>query len=595
MAKTKSKVPWTEKFRPRFLDEVVLTRKQKTYLLSWWRCWKIWWILRDIWSKNHRNDWYAWTSEKSGKEWAKEHIDEWKTFFKKKFENWMGNIKNKVEKAGSYFYPPEAQQELFKASTKTQYTTELKEGSIEKIREWLQVTWQSFLKEKGFKDQSISVPPLPPYDPIFLVGPPGNGKTSSAQALAGEVGVSLSEMNASDDRSKKKVRENIGRVIRSGSLTGKSARKPSRLILFDEVDGMAGRKDRGGFSELLKQLKNTRYPVILTANNKDDRNVRKLMQRFYNTTVFFNRPRPYQIENLIERITERMDMEIPEKMREKLKGAQDLRTVVKALETYYRSGKIPQIRKDKMRGFKSALKKSFAFKQDGIEATMQKIQERIRSVEGKGLEDFLLWSWENGSKLVRREDLLPFYEELAYSDYIYQRSRRRRHWRGAYRASNYLAHAMTKWGEEKKNIWALRKLKLRFPESFKRYSSRKKFTSSGGKLRPIVEKFAKAQHISSKRARRELAILKLVGEKSPHTLGELMVGLRVDWAELDQLLDHYNLKQKEVKEGFEKAQKELRLRRGKEEEKREKEKRKKEEDEKEEEKNKGNQSLDDYL
>ena len=39
-----------------------------------------------------------------------------------------------------------------------------------------------------------------------------------------------------------------------------------RLILMDEVDGMAGNEDRGGIAELIALLKTTKVPVIAMCN-----------------------------------------------------------------------------------------------------------------------------------------------------------------------------------------------------------------------------------------------------------------------------------------------------------------------------------------
>lgn len=553
----RKRIQWTEKYRPRFLDEIVLKRTQRTYLLSWWRCWKVWWIQRSIWKNEEQEEWFAWTSKEAGREWAKEHVDDWQKFFKKKFGTWMGDVRNKSKTSGSYCYPPESQQELFVGETKTRYTTELSANAITKIKKWLEDTWEEF-REKSSAN-AVPMPPLPSYDPLLLVGPPGNGKTATAFALSGEVGVPLVELNASDERSKTKIKRRMGRIIRSSTLRrSKESEKPLRLVLFDEVDGMHGTKDRGGFSELLRQLKHARFPVILTANDKDDNNVRKLMAKHYNTTIFFNRPQPYQIENLIATIEKKAGMDVPTEVREQLKGTQDLRTVVQALENYYYSGEVPQLRKDKMRGFKSALKKCFAFKQDGIAESLQKNQERIRSVEGKNLWDFIIWSWENASKLVETKHLYSFYEDVAYADYIYQLGQRRRAWRVAYSASRDLAYAMGKWGEEKTNIWALRKLKLRFPSAFSSYSRRKKFLSSGGQLHPIVERLAQKQHISLKASIRDMNMLTFLGERSPRELGGLLAGLNVDSEEVDRLTTEYTLEKGKVMEGYEAGLKELR-------------------------------------
>jgi replication factor C subunit 1 len=49
-----------------------------------------------------------------------------------------------------------------------------------------------------------------------------------------------------------------------------------RLIIMDEVDGMAGNEDRGGVQELIKIIKSSSVPFICICN---DRMVRRLSSR----------------------------------------------------------------------------------------------------------------------------------------------------------------------------------------------------------------------------------------------------------------------------------------------------------------------------
>ena len=44
----------------------------------------------------------------------------------------------------------------------------------------------------------------------------------------------------------------------------------SKLILIDELDGIAGRKDYGGVPALVKVIKESAWPIIITANNPFD-------------------------------------------------------------------------------------------------------------------------------------------------------------------------------------------------------------------------------------------------------------------------------------------------------------------------------------
>jgi len=100
---------------------------------------------------------------------------------------------------------------------------------------------------------------------IWVYGPSGSGKTSLVYALGEEFGYEVIEVNASDFRNKDQINEKIGGAVFQQSLFSKG-----KIILVDEVDGLAGRKDRGGVPALIKIISKTSFPVILTATNPWD-------------------------------------------------------------------------------------------------------------------------------------------------------------------------------------------------------------------------------------------------------------------------------------------------------------------------------------
>ena len=98
--------------------------------------------------------------------------------------------------------------------------------------------------------------------PILLVGPPGIGKTTFAQAIAGEFSEYI-ELNASDKRSQDVIKRTIGESSSSKSLFGDEY----KLIIMDEVDGIHGTNDRGGVRAIGEIIKTSKHPLILIAND----------------------------------------------------------------------------------------------------------------------------------------------------------------------------------------------------------------------------------------------------------------------------------------------------------------------------------------
>lgn len=86
----------------------------------------------------------------------------------------------------------------------------------------------------------------------------------------------------------KTINNNNTDILQATKVTDK------RVLLMDEVDGMAGNEDRGGVQELIALIKDTRVPIICMCNDRNHPKIRSLVNHCFD--LRFAKPRLEQIK-----------------------------------------------------------------------------------------------------------------------------------------------------------------------------------------------------------------------------------------------------------------------------------------------------------
>lgn len=165
--------------------------------------------------------------------------------------------------------------------------------------------------------------------PILLTGPPGVGKSTSIYAVASDLGYSVLELNASDVRTRDRLREALLPTLENASLV----EKEKFLVFLDEIDGISGRSDYAGMDFVLDFIENATMPVAMAANLEDTQKLKKIEQK--SLVIRFN-PVPFDVLTIyLKAISSREDLGIQDDVLERIakNSRGDVRQAINALQT----------------------------------------------------------------------------------------------------------------------------------------------------------------------------------------------------------------------------------------------------------------------
>lgn len=143
----------------------------------------------------------------------------------------------------------------------------------------------------------------PGAKPVLLLGAPGTGKTTLVYAAAKAHGYRILELNASDIRTKDRLRAKLGPALTTTGLSGEP-----QLIFLDEIDGIYGRADYGGMEFVQELIERAPIPVVMAANIEDEQKLRKVLK---SAILFrFRRVPPRLVELYLRHVLEREERSI---------------------------------------------------------------------------------------------------------------------------------------------------------------------------------------------------------------------------------------------------------------------------------------------
>lgn len=181
---------------------------------------------------------------------------------------------------------------------------------------------------------------IPDKRALVLMGTPGIGKTSSAEALARDMGWGIVEMNASDQRTGDAIRNVALRASYFNTFDDggnfMSVKDGGRkLVVLDEADSLFGNADRGAMPAINELIKSARQPVILIVNDFYELSRKSSAVKTETLQISFRKPTASAIGAVLTRICEAEGAEVDpaavSRIAENANG--DMRAAIRDLES----------------------------------------------------------------------------------------------------------------------------------------------------------------------------------------------------------------------------------------------------------------------
>ena len=396
-------------------------------------------------------------------------------------------------------------------------------GPVSDLRAWAE-SW-----DKG----------IPKKRAVVLIGTPGVGKTTCAEALANEYGWGFIEMNASDQRTCEAIRSVALRGAYSNTFSDSGEYLNTKdggrkLIILDEADSLFGNADRGAVPVIAELIKQTKQPVILIVNDFYGLSRKSSAIKTDTLQLTFKNPPTSTIVKALKRICISEKVDITDGALENIakNSNGDIRAAVRDLESLA-LGKSKVTVEDTEELSGRIVKKNMYDLMKVIfwNADAIKSREMVRDID----EDpnmVMLWVDENlPRQYIDRGDLYRGYGKLSKADIFLGRVNRRQY----YGMWSYALDMMTS------GVCVARMTNKKSSDWFKNPAYLTKLSRSKGirQTKDVVcQKLADHLHTSTKRVALDvLPPLRLMLEKDPELRAMLVRDADLDADDLAFLLN----------------------------------------------------------
>jgi len=366
---------------------------------------------------------------------------------------------------------------------------------------------------------------IPKQRAALLHGSPGVGKTVTVETLAKELKMELVEKNASDYRTADAIKRFAGLASQYATLFG-----GNRLILLDEVDGIAGKEDRGGVRELTNVLKTSRSPVVLTAN--DAYNPRFSTIHKYCLVIPFKRPTVREVVSHLKRICSKEGIAANEEALKFIveRSGRDVRSAVNDLQALAQGKN--RLAMEDVQWLAGRDRKEVIFDVLRTILYSKDSWEAKKAVSNADVDPDMLFNWiyENTPyHLTDPHDLVKAMNYLALADIYRKRIRTTQYWSLLRYVIDFMSSGVAVSRQRTKSSgW----VPFRFPEKIRMLSRTK---GERALQKSIGMRIRKRCHISATRSAREvMPYLKIIFENNP----EMAAGLS-NWLDLDEDMIEY--------------------------------------------------------